>query len=179
MKKTLILIGFMLLTGCADKVDIKVKKVSFLCNSDKYQNYKKFGGIGQSFHPSHEKGIFAIELLTSKNLNKYPNVKFNYKNILSNYDWKQNLDKKIYYSPYVYFNPINPKELLVFTDRQIGNKVSLKDLKTEHFEITARSIPFNELQSNDIKIRASILIDAVNHAGFKELSMGMCHNSKK
>ena len=76
MKKILILLFFMFLTGCADKVDIKVKKVSFLCNSDKYQNYKELGGIGKSFHPSHKKGIFAIELLSSKSLNKYPMLSF-------------------------------------------------------------------------------------------------------
>ena len=161
----------MFLTGCADKVDIKVKKVSFLCNSDKYQNYKKFGGIGQSFRPSHEKGIFAIELLSSKNLNKYPNVKFRYKNTPNRYDWEQNLDKKLYYSPYVYFNPINPKELLVFTYKY---NFKLEDIETESFHINAINMMRNELESNVFKIKSNDLIDAVKKAGFKELSENMC-----
>ena len=170
MKKILILLFFMFLTGCADKVDIKVKKVSFLCNSDKYQNYKELGGIGQSFHPSHKKGIFVIELLSSKSLNKYPNVKFRYKDIPNRYDWGHNLDKKLLYF-YLYFNPINPKELLVFTYKY---NFKLEDIKTETFHINAHNMVYNELESNLFKIKSNDLIDAVKKAGFKELSENMC-----
>ena len=169
MKKTLILLFFIFLTGCADKVNIKVKKVSFLC-SDKYQNYKKLGGIGKNFYP-HGKSIFAIELLSSKNLDKYPNVQFRYKNIPNHYDWEQNLDKKLHYSPYVYFNPINPKELLVFTYKY---NFKLEDIKTESFHINAINMMSNELESNVFEIKSNDLIDAVKEAGFKELSENMC-----
>ena len=170
MKKTLILVFFIFLTGCADKVNIEVKKVSFLCNFDKYKNYKALGGIGENFRP-HDKGIFAIELLSSKTLNKYPNVQFHYKNIPNHYDWEQNMDKKLYYSPYIYFNPINPKELLVFTYKY---NFKLKDIKTETFHINAINMILNELESNLFQIKSKDLIEAVKKAGFKELSENMC-----
>ena len=169
MKKTLILLFFIFLTGCADKVNIKVKKVSFLC-SDKYQNYKELGGIGKNFYP-HNKGIFAIELLSSKNLDKYPNVQFRYKNIPNRYDWQQNLDKKLHYSSYVYFNPINPKELLVFTSKY---NFKLENIKTDSFHINAINMMSNELESNVFEIKSNDLTDAVKKAGFKELSENMC-----
>jgi len=171
MKKILILVFFMFLTGCADKVNIKVKKVSFLCNFNKYKNYKELGGIGKSFHPSHKKGIFAIELISSKTLNKYPNVQFHYKDIPNRYDWGHNLDKKLFYSPYPYFNPINPKELLVFTSKY---NFKLEDIKTETFYINAHNMLNNELESNLFQIKSKDLIEAVKKAGFKELSENMC-----
>lgn len=174
MKKTLILLFFIFLTGCADKVNIKVEKVSFLCNSDKYKNYKRLGSKNVSFaEPSifAKQGIFTIELLSSENLNKYPNVQFRYKNIPNRYDWEQNLDKKLHYSSYIYFNTINPKELVVFTYK---HNFKLADIRTESFHINAHNMMNNELKSNVFEIKSNDLIDAVKKAGFKELSENMC-----
>ena len=176
MYKILILIFFI---GCADKVDIKVKKISFLCSPDKYKNYNKLGGKRRTFWQDYsmlsQKGIFGIELQSNKNLNKYPNVQINYKNVSNKYDWIKNKDNKLIYSN-IYFNPINPKELFVFTYIPRNNNFKLKDIKTESFYLNAYNMAYNKLKSNVFTIKSNDFVESIKKRGFNELSQSICNN---